>query len=243
MPREIQSRPAVTARRRAQPASCDQGHQQPTRGAARRRVARHRAHRRRADRSGRARTRGAAGGDRRRRPRRLARARRLPRARQRAGPHRVGGLRHRDARRRGRRRHHPRRHAAQLRRRSPPRAPRSTRKIARQRRASCIVDVGFWGGVVPGNAARAGRAGRGRASLGCKAFLVHSGIDEFPQRRPSAICARRCRCCASTGCRCSPTPSSTSGLDAARRRGRSARPTPAIWLAARAPGRTPRSRC
>jgi allantoinase len=41
------------------------------------------------------------------------------------------------------------------------------------------VDVGFWAGVVPGNAgalidlARAG-------VLGGKAFLVHSGIDEFP---------------------------------------------------------------
>ncbi|HVJ19570.1 MAG TPA: allantoinase AllB [Polyangiaceae bacterium] len=41
------------------------------------------------------------------------------------------------------------------------------------------VDVGFWGGVVPGNAAEL--AGLARAgALGCKAFLVHSGIDEFP---------------------------------------------------------------
>jgi allantoinase len=44
------------------------------------------------------------------------------------------------------------------------------------------VDVGFWGGVVPGNAdelARlAGRAGGG--ILGAKAFLCNSGIDEFP---------------------------------------------------------------
>jgi allantoinase len=42
-----------------------------------------------------------------------------------------------------------------------------------------FVDVGFWAGVVPGNAddlpalARAG-------VLGGKAFMVHSGIDEFP---------------------------------------------------------------
>ncbi len=44
------------------------------------------------------------------------------------------------------------------------------------------VDCGFWGGVVPANAdgreldalARAG-------ALGCKAFLVHSGIDDFPE--------------------------------------------------------------
>jgi allantoinase len=41
------------------------------------------------------------------------------------------------------------------------------------------VDVGFWGGVVPGNAGElAGLAQAG--ALGCKAFLVHSGIDEFP---------------------------------------------------------------
>jgi allantoinase len=41
------------------------------------------------------------------------------------------------------------------------------------------VDVGFWGGVIPGNAAEL--AGLARAgALGCKAFLVHSGIDEFP---------------------------------------------------------------
>jgi allantoinase len=41
------------------------------------------------------------------------------------------------------------------------------------------ADVGFWGGVVPDNAAAlAGLADAG--ALGCKAFLVHSGIDEFP---------------------------------------------------------------
>jgi allantoinase len=41
------------------------------------------------------------------------------------------------------------------------------------------VDAGFWGGVVPGNTAElAGLAAAG--ALGCKAFLVHSGIDEFP---------------------------------------------------------------
>ena len=41
------------------------------------------------------------------------------------------------------------------------------------------VDVGFWGGVVPDNAgALAGLAEAG--VLGCKAFLVHSGLDQFP---------------------------------------------------------------
>ena len=43
----------------------------------------------------------------------------------------------------------------------------------------CFVDVGFWGGVVPGNAASIAELAAGGA-LGCKAFLVHSGIDEFP---------------------------------------------------------------
>ena len=46
-------------------------------------------------------------------------------------------------------------------------------------REKCYIDVGFWGGVVPGNT-------RDLASLfaagvvGFKCFLVHSGVDEFP---------------------------------------------------------------
>ena len=43
----------------------------------------------------------------------------------------------------------------------------------------CFVDVGFWGGVVPGNASALSELAQGGV-LGCKAFLVHSGIDEFP---------------------------------------------------------------
>jgi allantoinase len=46
-------------------------------------------------------------------------------------------------------------------------------------RDKCFVDVGFWGGVVPGNASALGELAEGGV-LGCKAFLVHSGIDEFP---------------------------------------------------------------
>jgi allantoinase len=43
----------------------------------------------------------------------------------------------------------------------------------------CFVDVGFWGGVVPDNTPDlAGLADGG--VLGCKAFLVHSGIEDFP---------------------------------------------------------------
>jgi allantoinase len=43
----------------------------------------------------------------------------------------------------------------------------------------CFVDVGFWGGVIPGNQRELEGLARGGV-LGCKAFLVHSGIDEFP---------------------------------------------------------------
>jgi len=42
-----------------------------------------------------------------------------------------------------------------------------------------FVDVGFWGGVVPGNSGELPGLANGGV-LGCKAFLVHSGIDEFP---------------------------------------------------------------
>lgn len=42
-----------------------------------------------------------------------------------------------------------------------------------------FVDVGFWGGVVPDNVAELPKLAEGGV-LGCKTFLVHSGIDEFP---------------------------------------------------------------
>jgi allantoinase len=41
------------------------------------------------------------------------------------------------------------------------------------------VDVGFWGGVVPDHRDQLS-ALVARGALGCKAFMVHSGIDEFP---------------------------------------------------------------
>ncbi len=44
---------------------------------------------------------------------------------------------------------------------------------------ACRVDAGFWGGVVPGNAAELeGLAAAG--VLGFKCFLVPSGVDDFP---------------------------------------------------------------
>lgn len=46
------------------------------------------------------------------------------------------------------------------------------------------VDVGFWGGVVPANSRGGELTAMAKAgALGCKAFMVHSGIDDFPDCR------------------------------------------------------------
>lgn len=50
---------------------------------------------------------------------------------------------------------------------------------ARAAMAACRVDHGFWGGVVPGTIADLAPL-IGAGVLGFKCFLVHSGIDEFP---------------------------------------------------------------
>jgi allantoinase len=52
----------------------------------------------------------------------------------------------------------------------------------------CFVDVGFWGGVVPGNTADLAGLAEGGV-LGCKAFLVHSGIDDFPNATAEDLAA------------------------------------------------------
>jgi allantoinase len=46
-------------------------------------------------------------------------------------------------------------------------------------REQCYVDMGFWGGVVPGNASEL-RPLFEAGVVGFKCFLVHSGVDEFP---------------------------------------------------------------
>src|SRR5205085_6895384 len=46
-------------------------------------------------------------------------------------------------------------------------------------RAQCFVDVGFWGGVVPGNTDELARM-HAAGVVGFKCFLVPSGVDEFP---------------------------------------------------------------
>jgi allantoinase len=45
-------------------------------------------------------------------------------------------------------------------------------------KSNCFVDVGFWGGVVPGNTAELGPMLEAGA-VGFKCFLVPSGVDEF----------------------------------------------------------------
>lgn len=46
-------------------------------------------------------------------------------------------------------------------------------------RDQCLVDVGFWGGVVPGNISELGPL-LAAGVVGFKCFLIHSGVDEFP---------------------------------------------------------------
>lgn len=46
-------------------------------------------------------------------------------------------------------------------------------------RGKCHVDVGFWGGVVPGNTAELATMYESGV-VGFKCFLVHSGVEEFP---------------------------------------------------------------
>ncbi len=57
---------------------------------------------------------------------------------------------------------------------------RAAFKLKRESAAGqCWIDTGFWGGVIPGNADELeGMVEDG--ILGFKAFLVHSGIDDFP---------------------------------------------------------------
>lgn len=45
--------------------------------------------------------------------------------------------------------------------------------------SKCHVDVGFWGGVVPGNAGELAALFE-LGVVGFKCFLIHSGVDEFP---------------------------------------------------------------
>ncbi len=46
-------------------------------------------------------------------------------------------------------------------------------------RSQCYVDTAFWGGVVPGNTAELAPL-HDAGVVGFKCFLIHSGVDEFP---------------------------------------------------------------
>ena len=46
-------------------------------------------------------------------------------------------------------------------------------------RSQCYVDTAFWGGVVPGNTGELA-ALHNAGVVGFKCFLIHSGVDEFP---------------------------------------------------------------
>ena len=50
----------------------------------------------------------------------------------------------------------------------------------------CHVDVGFWGGAIPGNGAQLGPLHEDGV-LGFKCFLLPSGVDEFPPLGPAEL--------------------------------------------------------
>jgi allantoinase len=61
--------------------------------------------------------------------------------------------------------------------------PTVTVDALQQKRAAAVgqvfVDVGFWGGAIPGNTAGL-RGLHDEGVFGFKCFLIHSGVDEFP---------------------------------------------------------------
>src|SRR5829696_3630203 len=48
------------------------------------------------------------------------------------------------------------------------------------------VDVGFWGGAIPGNLGEL-RGLHDAGVFGFKCFLLHSGVEEFPHLRPADL--------------------------------------------------------
>ncbi len=69
----------------------------------------------------------------------------------------------------------------------PPTVDMAALEVKRKSAAGqCFVDVGFWGGAVPGNLGEL-RGLQDAGVFGFKCFLVHSGVDEFPPLRPSDL--------------------------------------------------------
>ncbi|WP_112238378.1 allantoinase AllB [Kribbella monticola] len=52
--------------------------------------------------------------------------------------------------------------------------------------SQAYVDVGFWGGAIPGNASQL-RPLHDAGVFGFKCFLLHSGVDEFPPLDPAEL--------------------------------------------------------
>lgn len=61
----------------------------------------------------------------------------------------------------------------------PPTVEVAALEIKRKAAANVSVDVGFWGGIVPGNLADL-KPLHDAGVFGFKCFLLHSGVDEFP---------------------------------------------------------------
>ncbi|MFD4644009.1 allantoinase AllB [Lentzea sp. NPDC058436] len=61
----------------------------------------------------------------------------------------------------------------------PPTVEVAALEIKRKAAANASVDVGFWGGIIPGNLADL-KPLHEAGVFGFKCFLLHSGVDEFP---------------------------------------------------------------
>jgi len=69
----------------------------------------------------------------------------------------------------------------------PPTVDTDALEIKRKTAAEqAYVDVGFWGGAVPGNVPQL-RALHDAGVFGFKCFLLHSGVDEFPPLDPDEL--------------------------------------------------------
>src|SRR6201991_1959980 len=69
----------------------------------------------------------------------------------------------------------------------PPTVDTDALEIKRKTAAEqAYVDVGFWGGAVPGNVPQL-RALHDAGVFGFKCFLLHSGVDEFPPLDPEQL--------------------------------------------------------
>lgn len=108
--------------------------------------------------------------------------------------------------------------------------PTTTVAALREKQAAatgqCFIDVGFWGGAIPGNAADL-PALHDAGVFGFKSFLVDSGVPEFPHwtataSRPPSPASTRCSSCTprtpvSCGTPSRPAPTPTSSRPAHRR--------------------------